>query len=99
LQSLRLNKAPESNYTNDDAEDVYNVISISGDIASSTSVDTDMAVVLEGAGKGFGDQVAFEVGWWDGGGCAGCGCEHVDEFEDEEAGKCAAEVGYAESRC
>ena len=92
LQCLGLNKAPKSHYTNDNAKYIDNIISISGDIASTASVDTDMAIVLEGAGEGLGDQVAFEVGWWDGSGCACCGSEHVDEFEDEEAGECAAEV-------
>jgi hypothetical protein len=99
LQSLRLDKAPESDYTNDDAKYVYNVISISGDIASSTSIDANMTVVLEGAREGFGDQVALEVGRWDGGRCAGCSCEHVDELEDEEAGESATEVGDAVSYC
>ena len=92
LQCLGLNKAPESHYANDNAKHIDNIISISGDIASTASVDADMAIIFEGAGEGFSNQVAFEVGWWDGGGCACCGGEHVDEFEDEEAGECAAEV-------
>lgn len=54
-----------------------------------------MTVVLEGAGEWFGDQVTLEVGRWDGSGNTGGGCEHVDEFEDEEARECAAEVGNA----
>jgi hypothetical protein len=99
LQSLGLNKAPESDYSNDDAKYVYNVISISGDIASSTSIDANMTVVLKGAREGFGDQVALEVGRWDRGGCACCGGEHVDEFEDEEAGESATEVGDTENHC
>jgi hypothetical protein len=99
LQSLGLDKAPESDYTNNDAKYVYDVITISSDIASSASVDTNMTVIFEGAGEGFGDQVALEVGRWDGGGCTCCGGEHVDEFEDEEAGESATEVGDAGVRC
>lgn len=72
LQSFRLNKAPKSDYANDDAEHVYNVIAIGGDIASTASVNTDMAVIFKSAGKGGGDEVAFEVRGWDGRGCAGC---------------------------
>jgi len=100
LQCLRLNKAPESHYTNYDAKNIDNVVSISGDIASSASVDTDMTVVLESAGEGLGDEVALEVGRWDGGGCACCSCEHVDELEDEEAREGATEVtNTARERC
>lgn len=97
LQCLGLDEAPESDYANNDTKYIHNVISVSGDIASATSIDADMAVVLEGAGKGFGDQVTFEVGRWDGGGCACCSGEHVDEFENEEAGECAAEVANTKS--
>jgi hypothetical protein len=47
---------------------------------------------LEGAGKGLCDRRTFEeIGG--GGGNARSRCEHVDGFEDEVAGKCAAEVG------
>jgi hypothetical protein len=99
VQSLGLDKAPESHYTNDDAEYVYNVIAIGGDVASSTSIDANVAVIFEGAREGLGDQVALEVGRWDGSGCTSCSCEHVDEFEDEEAGESAAEVGDAVSYC
>jgi hypothetical protein len=99
LQSLGLDKAPESDYTNDDAKYIYDIISISGDIASSTSIDTNMAVIFEGAGEGFGDEVALEVGRWDGCRCACCGGEHVDELEDEEAGESATEVGDTENHC
>lgn len=55
-----------------------------------------MAIVLEGAGKGLGNEGAFEeLGF---GGCGGRetggGGEHVYRFEDEEAGEGTAEVGY-----
>lgn len=50
------------------------------------------------AGEGRRDEggAVFEVGFgvwtrWE----AGCHCEGVDEFEDEEAGECTAEVGDA----
>lgn len=99
LQCLGLNEAPESYDTNDDAKDIDDIISISGDIASATTVDADMAVILKGTGERLGDQVAFEVWRWDGGGCACCGGEHVDEFEDEEAGECATKVANTGSRC
>jgi hypothetical protein len=92
MQSLGLNKAPESNYTNDNTKHIDNIISISSNTAGTTSIDTDMAVILKGAGERFGDQIAFEVWRGDGGRCACCSGEHVDEFEDEEAGECAAEV-------
>ena len=92
MQCLRLNKAPESHYTNNDAKDVDNIISISGDIAGTASVDTDMAVILESAGEGLGDQVALEVRRWNGGGCACCCSEHVDELENKEAREGAAKV-------
>lgn len=99
LQCLGLDEAPESDYTNDNAKDVDNIVSISGDIASSASVDTDMAVVLERARERLGDQVALEVRRWDGGGCACCSGEHVDELEDEEPGEGAAKVANTETHC
>jgi hypothetical protein len=92
LQCLGLDEAPESDYTNDDAKHVDDVVAISGDVASSTSVDADMAVVLESAGEGLSDQIALEVGRWDRGGCACCSSEHVDKLQDEEARECAAKV-------
>jgi hypothetical protein len=92
MQSLGLNKAPESNYTNDNTKHIDNVISISSNTASTASIDADMAVIFKGAGERFSDQVAFEVRRGDGGRCACCGGEHVDEFEDKEAGECSAEV-------
>jgi hypothetical protein len=92
LQCLGLDKAPESYYTDDNAEHIDNIISIGSDAAGSAAVHANMAIVLESAGEGFGDKITLEVGRGDGGRCACCSGEHVDEFEDEEAGECAAEV-------
>jgi hypothetical protein len=96
LQCLGLDEAPESHYTDDDAKHVDNVISIGSDTAGSAAVHANMAIVLEGAREGFGDKVTLEVGRRDGGRCACCSGEHVDELEDEEAGECAAEVANTE---
>jgi hypothetical protein len=92
MQSLRLDKAPECNYTDNNTKHIDNIISISSNTASTASINTDMAVILQSARERFGDEIAFEVRRGDGGRCACCGGEHVDEFEDEEAGECAAEV-------
>lgn len=57
-----------------------------------------MLLGFQHAAEGLGDEVAFqrrEVFGRDGGGQAGGFCEEVDEFEDEEAGEGAAEVGDA----
>ena len=62
LQSLGFDETPESDNADDDAKHVDDVIAIGGDVAGAASVDADVAVVFESAGKGFGDEVAFEVG-------------------------------------
>lgn len=56
-----------------------------------------MLVSFEGAREWAGDEVAFQICRRVGGGYTGCGCEIVDEFENEEAGECAAKVGDAEA--
>jgi len=93
LQRRRFNKPIKCNHPNNNTNDIHNVISISANIADSTSLDTAIFFCGQSAREGIGDKGTAErggefiVGWrWN----AGCDCEGVDEFEDEEAGEGAA---------
>lgn len=92
----RLDISPERNHTNDNTQYIYDIVPISGDIAHATAVNAAMLVALESARERLSDKRALEeIGFGrDRGRSAGSGGEHVDGFEDEEAGECAAEVGY-----
>lgn len=105
-QSLQLQRrgtdiAPESYHADDDAKDIGDVIPIPGDIARARAGEAAGFLRLEDAGKGRGNEVAFEgrevFGGFEGRVAGGEG-EVVDEFEDEEAGEGAAEVGDAVGR-
>jgi hypothetical protein len=90
LECRRLDKAPEGDDTNHDTKDVDNIVAIGSNIAGAAAIDANVSVVFKSTGKWLCDQVAFEVCGCVGGGDAGCGGEHVDEFENEETRECAA---------
>jgi hypothetical protein len=91
-----LNVSPERNDTNDDAQYIHDIISIRSDVAYTAAVDAAVLLMLQRARESLRDKRAFEeVGLgWDRGRSASSGGEHVDGFEDEEAGECAAKIGY-----
>jgi hypothetical protein len=93
----RLDVAPKRKHAHENAEHVDDVVAVGGDGAGATAVAAAQFVRFGDAGKGAGDGWALEeIGRRFGGGRrAGGDCEYVDEFEDEEFGECAAEVGYA----
>lgn len=79
---------------------IGNIVSVSFDTADAASLYAAVFFGFEDAGEGGGDGCAagFQVFRGEGGRVAGCNGEEVDEFEDEEAGKGAAEIGDAEGR-
>lgn len=94
LHRRRPDKRPERHGADDDAQHVRDVVTVDGNITGPASVDAAVFFGLGDAGKGRCDGVGcFERGG--GRGRAGGDGEGVDEFEDEEAGKGAAEVGNA----
>ena len=100
FQGGRLDKGPEGHGSYDHTQDVGDVVAIPSDIAGSAAVDTAFLVCFQSAGEGGRDKGVFEGvgGRWRCRRYAGGFCEEVDEFEDEEARECAAEVGHAGSR-
>lgn len=66
-------------------------------MAGTAAVDAAVLLRLEGAGEYRCDEGALEGfdGWGNGWGKTCCLSEHVDEFEDENAGECSAQVGDA----
>ena len=95
------NKSPKRHNPHNHTNNISNIIPIPFHNAGACSLETRLFLCFQTAGKGGGDEVAFE-----GGGevfgrvegrrrVAGCEGEVVDEFEDEEAGEGAAEVGDA----
>ena len=92
-----LDVAPESNDADDNTQDIYNIVSIGCDMADATAVAALMPFVLKRAGKGLRDERTLEELSFGrrGGRNTGSGCEQVNCLEDEEARKCAAEIGYA----
>lgn len=89
-----LDVPPESNHSNEYAQNIHNVVSIPRDRVETAAVSAPVLVRLASAHKRLGDWCAFEeVGFgWVRGWKACCGGEHVDGFEDEVARECAAEV-------
>lgn len=88
-----MNEAPESDGSNDNANDIGIVVAISGDVASSTTVDATVFFDFKNTGEWSGDRcdIRFEgadIGSRD----ACCLGEDVDEFEEEEFRECAAKV-------
>jgi hypothetical protein len=59
-------------------------------MAGSSPFQASVFLCCDGAAEGVGYEGAFEGGEGGGGRYAGCYCEGVDEFEDEEAGECTA---------
>lgn len=105
-QSLQLQRrgtdiAPESHHADDDAYNIGDVIPIPGDIARARAGEAAGFLRFEDAGEWRGDEVAFEgrevFGGFEGRVAGGEG-EMVDEFENEEAGEGAAQIGDAIGR-
>lgn len=66
-------------------------------MAGTATVDAAILLWLEGAGECGCNKGPLEgfSGWGDGWGKTCCLGEHVDEFEDEDAGECSTQVGDA----
>jgi hypothetical protein len=96
----RLDIAPEGDYTNDNAQDVDNVVPIPGDLVYATAVAASVLIRLAYTRESLCDRCAFEKGFFGGvsGREAGSRSEHVDGFEDEEARESATKIRYAEAR-
>ncbi len=95
LHRRRSDIPPKRHYAYDHTHHIRHIITVSGDIADSAAVDASVLFGFGDAGEGGGDKRRFEVcerGERRGAGGDG---EEVDEFEDEEAGEGAAEVGDA----
>lgn len=69
-------------------------------MAGAAAVDAAILLWLEGTGKCRCNEGALQGfgGWGDGWGKTCCLGEHVDEFEDEDAGECSTQVGDAGDR-
>lgn len=87
-------KGPECHGSDDDAQHIGDVVPIDGNVARAASLDAAVLLRFHDAREGGGDGVggSFRRGGRRG---AGGDSEGVDEFEDEEAGEGAAEVGDA----
>jgi len=102
-QRPRPNKPHKRHHPHHDTYHIDNVISVLLDGADAAAFDTAVFVGFEGAveerGQGFGGvEFEGEAGRVGGRSAGGAG-EVVDEFEDEEAGEGAAEVGDADGGC
>lgn len=66
-------------------------------MAGTAAVDAAVLLWLDCAGERGRDEGTFERfgGWSDGWGKTCCYCEHVDEFEDKDAGECSSQIGDA----
>ena len=98
LQRRGLDKAPERHNADDDTHDVHDVVAVGLDVADAAPLYAAVFLARGCAreGRGVGQERAAEFGGQDvvwPGRCAGCFCEEVDEFEDEEAREGAAEIG------
>lgn len=90
----RIDKHHKGDRTNQHAEHVGHIVSVTFDLARTAAVDTAVLFWLEGAGECSSDEGILERAGrgsdcW---GKTGCDCEEVDEFEDEDAGECSAQV-------
>jgi hypothetical protein len=94
LLCCRLDKHYKCDCADEHAEHVGHVVPVTVDVAGTAAVDAAVLLWLEGAGKWGRDKGAFQgVGCWgDGWGKTCCYCEHVDEFENEDAGERSAQV-------
>ena len=95
----RLDIQGECHGAHNDTEDVYNVVSVCGNVALASAVDTTMLVWLQCAREGLRDKIALEKirFRWERRWHAGGGGEHVHKLEDKETGECATEVGDPEA--
>lgn len=88
----------KSDNTNDHTHHVGDVIPVPLDDTNPRAVNATVLLGFGHAGEGGGDEIAFEGLEILGGfqrRIARRGRKGVDEFEDEEAGECAAQVGNA----
>lgn len=69
-------------------------------MAGTAAVDAAVLLWLDGTGEYRCNEGALEGfgGWGDGWGKTCCLGEHVDEFEDEDAGECSTQVADAGDR-
>jgi hypothetical protein len=72
-QRGRANKAPEGHDTDDDAQDVGDVVAVALDEADSTE---DFFAAVFFRGEGAGEGCFFEGGWW----IRGCAVDEVFDF-------------------
>lgn len=66
-------------------------------MTGTAAVNATVLLWFEGAGKCRRNESVLEGvgGWSDGRGKTCCLSEHVDEFEDEDAGECSTQVADA----
>jgi hypothetical protein len=90
----RLDVTPESDYADDNTEDIYNIVPIRGDLVYAATVSASVLICLASTRKRLSDGCTFEkigfgrVSGWQAGSCS----EHVDGFEDKEARESTTEV-------
>ena len=88
----------KSNHADDHTHYIGDVIPIPLDDTNARAVNATVLLGLGHAGEGGGDEIALKgleiLGGFEGW-ITRRGREGVDEFEDEEAGECAAQVGNA----
>jgi hypothetical protein len=89
----RLNVCPKRDDTNDHAQHVGDIVSVSVDGADAALRHAAMLLALERTAE-FGKWIRERLCWFCGR-CACCDCECVDEFEDKDSGEGSAEVGDA----
>lgn len=86
--------APERDHANENTQDIYNVVSISGDFVDATSVSASVLVCFTSTGERLSDGWAFQkIGF---GRCcrrkARGRSEDVHSFENKIARECATKV-------
>lgn len=88
----RFNKPPKRDCTHNNAYHIRNIIPIRRNIAEAAAIVTAMFICLECTGKGLSNEIPFQRSRFGNRfrRFTRCHSEHVDEFEDEEAGECTA---------
>lgn len=86
--------------TNEHAQHVGDVVAVPANLAGTAAVDAAVFLGLEGTGERSGDEGVLQLigGWGCRGRDAGGFGEEVDEFEDEVARECSAQIGDASNR-
>jgi hypothetical protein len=94
----RLDEAPERYDTDDDADDVGNIVTVLCNIADTATVTTSMFVSFKRTREGLCDKVTFEPELWRRQGrLARSVGKDVNKLEDEVAWESATEIGDAGS--